>query len=108
MASLNVENYSREVIENYRQNGNHMPPNTARATTIAAAATLASDQGKAAVGDAAKVARNAIDAYEKMARNGVPLDQAREKAARSMSEQFDNRGREVRKQERERSDLISL
>jgi hypothetical protein len=108
MARLNVENYSRDVIDSYRQNSSHMPSDTARATTIAVAAAVASEQGKASIGDAAKVARRSIDAYEKMARNGMPLDQAREKVARSMTEQFDSRGRETHKQERERSDFLSL
>ena len=108
MASLKVDDYSRQVIDTYRQNGSHMAPDTARASTIAAASTLASEQGKASIGDAAKVARTAIDAYEKQARDGVPIDKARENAARSMSDQFDSRGREMPKQDRERSNAIGL
>jgi hypothetical protein len=107
MASLNVETYSRDVIDTYRQNGSQMDAATARASTIAAASTMASEKGKASIGDAAKVARTAIDAYEKQARDGVPLDKARENVARSMADQFDSRGRETPK-ERERSNVLGL
>jgi hypothetical protein len=58
--------------------------------------------------DPAKVARTAIDAYEKQAKDGVPLAKARENVARSMSNQFDSRGRETQKQERERSNALGL
>lgn len=108
MASLNVEQYSREVIDNYRQNVRHMDHDTARATTVYAASAIAADDGKARVGDAAKLAGAAIDAYAKRANDGVPHDQAREKVARSMADQFDSRGREMQKQERERSNALGL
>jgi hypothetical protein len=38
----------------------------------------------------------------------VPIDKAREDVARSMADQFDSRGRETQKKERDRSNAIGL
>lgn len=108
MASLNVENYSRQVIDSYRMNAGHMDPDVARAATIHAASSIAKDEGRATSADAAKVASRAINTFEKETKQGVPLDKARENVARSMSEQFDSRGREMQKPERERSNTLGL
>jgi hypothetical protein len=106
MASLKIDDYSRQVIDAYRQNGSHMDAPTARSATIAAAATIASDQGRASAANAARVAKTAIETFEKLVRDGVPLDKARENAARSMTQQFDSQGREITK-ERDRSNALS-
>jgi hypothetical protein len=108
MASLNVERYSREVIDSYRQNVNHMDHDTARATTIYAASTVAADEGKARVDDAAKLARGAIDSYAKQANDGVPHEAARDKVAQEMASRFDDRGRDTLRHERHQSQGLSL
>jgi hypothetical protein len=107
VASLNIEDYSRQVIDTYQQRAPEIDPATAKAATVARAASLASEQNRASPGDAAKVAKTAIETFEKQAKDGVPLDKARENAARSMSKQFDSRGRDVSK-EHERSNGLGL
>jgi hypothetical protein len=107
MPSLKVDDYSRQVIDNYRTNAQHMDPSTAKAATVYAASAIAADEGRARSGDAAKVAKTAIETFEKDSKQGVPVEKARENAARSMAEQFDSRGREVPK-ERERSNALGL
>ena len=102
MADLNVERYSRDVVDSYRRNVNHMDHDTARATTVYAASTIAADEGRAHVGDAARVAERAIDRYARLANDGVPHDRARETVAWEMAEKFDGRGREIQRQERGR------
>ncbi|MGF7213196.1 hypothetical protein GGE65_007832 [Skermanella aerolata] len=102
MADLNVERYSRDVVDSYRRNVNHMDHDTARATTVYAASAIAADEGRARVADAARVAERAIDRYARLANDGVPHDIARETLALEMTGKFDERGREMQRQERGR------
>ena len=92
MADLNVERYSRDVVDSYRRNVNHMDHDTARATTVYAASAIAADEGRARVGDAARVAERAIDRYARLANDGVPHDRARETVAMEMAGKFDGAG----------------
>src|SRR4051794_27875014 len=108
MPSLNVEQYSREVIDRYRQNERYMDHDTARATTIDAASAVAFEHGQARVSDAAKLAGAAIDSYAKRANDGVSPDRARDAVSKELAEQFDSRGRETQRQERQRSASLSL
>jgi hypothetical protein len=100
---LKVDDYSRQVIDAYRQNAGHMDQETAKAATIAAASTMARDEGRLAAGDAARVAKTAIETFDKQAREGVPLDKARENVAHSMAGQFDSRGKVMQREERQQS-----
>ena len=102
MADLNVERYSRDVVDSYLRNVNHMDHDTARATTVYAASAIAADEGRACVGDAARVAERAIDRYARLANDGVSHDRARDTVAGEMAEKFDGRGREIQRQERGR------
>ncbi|GEO42832.1 hypothetical protein SAE02_69800 [Skermanella aerolata] len=102
MADLNVECYCRDVIDSYRRNVNHMDHDTARATTVYAASAIAADEGRARVDAAARVAERAIDRYARLANDGISHDRARETAAGEMAEKFDERGCEMKRQERGR------
>jgi hypothetical protein len=108
MPNLNVEQYSREVIDRYRQNGRYMDHDTARATTIDAASIVASENGQARVSDAARLAGAAIDRYAKQAEAGVSPDRARDAVSKEMSQRFDERGRDTQRQERQRDHSMSL
>jgi hypothetical protein len=103
MAELDIRDYSRQVIDRYQQQAGQVDPATAKAATIALAASVAGEQTRASPSDAAKVARTAIETFEKQAKDGVPLDKARENVARTMGEQFDGRGKEVQRRERDQS-----
>ena len=108
---MNIENYSREVIEAYKANARSMSPEQAKQQTTYGAALAASDDGQASIHNAAKVARHAIEAYEVKAKGGLSEDKAIEGAARDTANRFDDRARDTARdhsQERPKSRGMSL
>jgi hypothetical protein len=85
-----------------------MDHDTARATTIDTASAVASADRQARVSDAARLAGAAIDRYAKQANDGVPHDRARDAVSKEMAQRFDERGRDIQRQERQRSASLSL
>lgn len=94
MSRLDPEKFSQQVSNTYLQSLARMDPALAKAATVQAAATVASERGWARSADAARLATTSLETLTKKIERGVPFEQARRETAAEMNQRFDDRGRE--------------
>ena len=94
MSRLDPAKFSQQISNTYQQSLATMDPALAKAATVHAAATVASEQGWARSADAAKLATMSVETLTKKLERGVPFEQARRETAAAMNQRFDDRARE--------------
>lgn len=102
MSNQSVEKFSRDVIDTYHDKSKHLTATTAAATAVSHHASVSSERGEFAIGNAAKMGRASIESYREKVLDGMPRGEAARETAKEIGERFDGRGREL-KQERDRS-----
>jgi hypothetical protein len=94
MSRLDPAKFSQQISNTYQQSLASMDPALAKAATVHAAATVASEQGWARSADAARLATTSVETLTKKLERGVPFQQARSETAAAMYQRFDDCGRE--------------
>jgi hypothetical protein len=94
---VEIEEYSRKAIHDYKAKTRSMAPEEAKRQAIYAAAATAADQDRVPINSAAKVARHAIEAYEAKSKGWIGEDKAMDGAARETANRFDDRARDLSK-----------
>lgn len=107
---MNVSKYAAEVLDTYDSKSRHLNSETARSQAVSENAIKASEAGQAPIGNAAKVARHAIDTFkDKTLNGGMSRADAMKAAQEATASRFDDRGRDLAKsQERPRSRGMGL
>lgn len=101
-SGLDVEKFSKSVIDGHNANPGH----TNR--VLYEHADKASNEKLTDIGSAAKIARSAISQYDEARNNGYDHQTARDQVAQEMGKRFDERGRDMHHQERQRSQGLGL
>jgi hypothetical protein len=105
---VDIEKFSRQAIQEYKQNSRGLSQEEAKRIAVFASAANAADREGVSIGNAAKVARHAVEAYEAKGKGGLSEDRATESAAKDTANRFDDRGRDTARSERQRSSGMSL
>lgn len=107
---MNVSKFAAEVLDTYDSKSRHLNRDTARSQAVYENAARASEAGQAPIGNAAKVARHAIDTFQdKTVNGGLSRADAMKAAQEATASRFDDRGRDMaRSHERQRSSGMSL
>lgn len=102
---MDIEKFSRQVIDTYERKAAGTNAEVARHQTIAEHSQAASQRGELHASNAAQVARSSIDNFREKTADGMERQDAAKATARETAERFDSAGRDTQRRERIRDGL---